>query len=309
MAGNVNSNQSDTPMNQTPNNGFLVGANGEMFTAATTPTPTPSPGATAVPAIAAPMFLVSGVELAIACCQAGIVGSLTRNHCRDDAEMVEQLKTVSEALKRFADSNPGKVIGPLAMNISPNFSQDEFRRHLECCKRHGVRIIVTSVGDPTLNAPLVQDAGLLHFHDATTIRVAEKAAAAGVAARVGYESRESEGTQTPLETLARGLGSCRDLAVLFVEAARCLRFGARLCSGYLYRPERLESEMESTHAWAEVFVPGAGWITFDPTNRSVGGRNLIPVAVAREIWQVTPVSGAFTGAGNAYRGLWVEVVQ
>ncbi|MBU8874611.1 transglutaminase family protein [Reyranella sp. MMS21-HV4-11] len=130
---------------------------------------------------------------------------------------------------------------------------------------------------------------------------------AGVAARVGYESRESEGTQTPLETLARGLGSCRDLAVLFVEAARCLRFGARLCSGYLYRPERLESEMESTHAWAEVFVPGAGWITFDPTNRSVGGRNLIPVAVAREIWQVTPVSGAFTGAGNAYRGLWVEV--
>lgn len=130
---------------------------------------------------------------------------------------------------------------------------------------------------------------------------------AGVAARVGYESRESEGTQTPLETLARGLGSCRDLAVLFVEAARCLRFGARLCSGYLYRPERLGSEMESTHAWAEVFVPGAGWITFDPTNRSVGGRNLIPVAVAREIWQVTPVSGAFTGAGNAYRGLWVEV--
>ncbi len=130
---------------------------------------------------------------------------------------------------------------------------------------------------------------------------------AGVAARVGYESRESEGTQTPLETLARGLGSCRDLAVLFVEAARCLRFGARLCSGYLYRPERLESETESTHAWAEVFVPGAGWITFDPTNRSVGGRNLIPVAVAREIWQVTPVSGAFTGAGNAYRGLWVEV--
>jgi len=130
---------------------------------------------------------------------------------------------------------------------------------------------------------------------------------AGVAARVGYESRESEGTQTPLETLARGLGSCRDLAVLFVEAARCLRFGARLCSGYLYRPKRLESETESTHAWAEVFVPGAGWITFDPTNRSVGGRNLIPVAVAREIWQVTPVSGAFTGAGNAYRGLWVEV--
>lgn len=132
-----------------------------------------------LPAFAAPMFLVSGPELAIACCQAGIVGSLTRNHTRDFEEMEAQLKTVREALDRFADTHPGKTVGPLAMNISPNFSQEEFRRHLECCKRYGVRIIVTSVGDPTLNAPLVQEYGLLHFHDATTIRFAEKAAAAG----------------------------------------------------------------------------------------------------------------------------------
>ena len=131
---------------------------------------------------------------------------------------------------------------------------------------------------------------------------------AGVAAQISYQSRESEGTQAPLETLDRGWGSCRDLAVLFVEAARCLGFGARLCSGYLHRPE-LEgiATQDTTHAWAEVFVPGAGWITFDPTNRSVGGRNLIPVAVAREIWQVTPVSGSFTGASDAFAGLEVEV--
>lgn len=131
----------------------------------------------------------------------------------------------------------------------------------------------------------------------------------GVAERIRYQSRETEGTQTPLETLARGIGSCRDLAVLFVEAARCLRFGARVCSGYLYRPDRAAEHLEadSTHAWAEVYVPGAGWITFDPTNRSVGGSNLIPVAVAREIWQVTPVSGDFIGAGNAFGGLWVDL--
>lgn len=132
-----------------------------------------------LPAFAAPMFLVSGVELAIACCQAGIVGSLTRNHCRDLAEMEQQLKAVREALDRFADTHPDRVIGPLCMNISPTFGQDEFREHLAICKRYGVRIIVTSVGDPTLNAPLVQEYGLLHFHDATTIRFAEKAAAAG----------------------------------------------------------------------------------------------------------------------------------
>jgi nitronate monooxygenase len=132
-----------------------------------------------LPAFAAPMFLVSGTDLAIACCQAGIVGSLTRNHCRDFEEMENQLRTVSEALARFADAHPTRVIGPLCMNISPNFSQEEFRAHLDCCRRYGVRIIVTSVGDPTQNAPLVQEYDMFHFHDATTIRFAEKAAAAG----------------------------------------------------------------------------------------------------------------------------------
>ena len=132
-----------------------------------------------LPAFAAPMFLCSGPELAIACCQAGIVGSLTRNHCRDDAEMIEQLRVVSEALKQFAEAHPGKVIGPLAMNISPNASAEDFRAQLAACQQYGVGIIVTSVGDPTRNAPLVHEYGLLHFHDATTIRFAEKAAAAG----------------------------------------------------------------------------------------------------------------------------------
>lgn len=133
-----------------------------------------------LPAFAAPMFLCSGTDLAIACCQAGIIGSLTRNHCRDLEELVDQLTTVTEALARFADAQPGRKIGPLAVNISPTFGQEEFRRHLDACRRYGVRIIVTSVGDPTQNAPLVREYGMLHFHDATTIRFAEKAAAAGV---------------------------------------------------------------------------------------------------------------------------------
>ncbi len=133
-----------------------------------------------LPAFAAPMFLCSGVELAVASCQAGIIGSLTRNHCRDLGELEAQLKAVSERLARFAGKHPARKTGLLAVNISPSFSTDEFREHLKVCRRFGVRIIVTSVGDPTLNAPLVQDAGMLHFHDATTIRFAEKAATAGV---------------------------------------------------------------------------------------------------------------------------------
>ena len=132
----------------------------------------------------------------------------------------------------------------------------------------------------------------------------------GVAARINYQSREVEGTQSPTQTLDRGWGSCRDLAVLFAEAARSLGFGARVVSGYLHNPnlDRAGSTgAGSTHAWAEVYVPGAGWITFDPTNRSVGGFNLIPVAVARHIRQVMPVSGSFVGATDAFLGMEVEV--
>lgn len=133
-----------------------------------------------LPAMAAPMFLVSGPELAVACCKAGVIGSLTRNHCRDDAELEVQLATVTETLARHADENPGAVIGPLSVNISPSTGADVFRAQIAICKRYGVDVIVTSVGDPTANAPLVQDVGILHFHDATSLRFAEKAAAAGV---------------------------------------------------------------------------------------------------------------------------------
>ena len=129
----------------------------------------------------------------------------------------------------------------------------------------------------------------------------------GVASTVLYRSRDEEGTQSPIATLDRGWGSCRDFAVLFAEAARCLGFGARIVSGYLYAPGPCAVGAGATHAWAEVFVPGAGWITFEPTNRSVGGANLIPVAVARDILQVVPVAGSFVGAFDAPLGMTVEV--
>jgi transglutaminase-like putative cysteine protease len=133
----------------------------------------------------------------------------------------------------------------------------------------------------------------------------------GVSEAVQYQTREEEGAQTPVETLNRGWGSCRDFAVLFTEAARTLGFGARIVSGYLYNPSQQSvgsSDTGSTHAWAEVFVPGAGWITFDPTNRSVGGFNLIPVAVARDIRQTIPVSGSFVGGTSTFAEMSVEVL-
>ncbi len=131
-----------------------------------------------------------------------------------------------------------------------------------------------------------------------------------VTTQIAYQGRETEGTQGPLETLDRGWGTCRDFAVLFAEAVRTLEFGARLVSGYLFDPFENRvgtTEAGATHAWVEVFVPGAGWIPFDPTNRSFGSANLVSVAVARNIHQISPVSGSFRGTNSDFRDLDVTV--
>jgi transglutaminase-like putative cysteine protease len=134
----------------------------------------------------------------------------------------------------------------------------------------------------------------------------------GVATQISYQSRETEGTQTPIETLIRGWGSCRDLAVLFIEAARSLGFGARVVTGYLYRASADGGSSGgigagATHAWADIYVPGAGWISYDPTNRTVGGHDLIRVAVTRDISQAVPIKGSFVGPPGSYLGMTVDV--
>ncbi len=127
---------------------------------------------------------------------------------------------------------------------------------------------------------------------------------------IEYEAREDEGTQSPLVTLERRRGSCRDIAVLMIEAVRWLGFGARIVSGYLInRNSGLVGSggTGSTHAWVEIFLPGAGWISFDPTNRTVGDFSVIPIAVARDIKQAVPVSGSYAGEAADFLGMSVEV--
>ncbi len=114
-----------------------------------------------------------------------------------------------------------------------------------------------------------------------------------------YERRIAKGTQSALETLERRRGSCRDFATLMMEAARALGFAARFVSGYLYVPDRDTGEHYlgggSTHAWCQIYLPGSGWVEFDPTNGIVGNRDLIRVAVAREAQQAIPLHGCYYG--------------
>lgn len=120
-----------------------------------------------------------------------------------------------------------------------------------------------------------------------------------------YRAREEAGTQTPLATLALGSGTCRDFAVLMVETCRAMGFGARLVSGYVH--DAAAQGAGSTHAWCEVFLPGPGWIAFDPTNGSMDGRDLIRVATVRDMHQAAPISGSFIGRTTDFLGMEVSV--
>lgn len=127
-----------------------------------------------------------------------------------------------------------------------------------------------------------------------------------------YKEREAVGVQPPLETLELGSGSCRDFAVFMMEAARSLGLAARFVSGYLYDRQLVGAASGlvgggSTHAWAQVFLPGAGWVEFDPTNALIGGRNLIRVAVARDASQAAPLIGSYSGAPEDFVSMSVEV--
>jgi transglutaminase-like putative cysteine protease len=125
-------------------------------------------------------------------------------------------------------------------------------------------------------------------------------------ARVSYRAREEPGVQDAAETLALGSGSCRDSAALFMEAARCLGLAARFVSGYI-QAEPSAFNYGATHAWAEVYLPGAGWKGFDPSIGQMAGAQHIPVAVARLPESVPPVAGSYHGVPGAGLsvGVWV----
>ena len=147
---------------------------------------------------------------------------------------------------------------------------------------------------------------------------------------LAYAARDEEGTQTPLETLQLGSGSCRDYALLMMEAARRLGVATRFVSGYLYDATLDSRAVEaassnaipnptpdaatavtgagSTHAWLQAYLPGAGWVAYDPTNNLMGSAHLIRVGVARDPAQAAPISGSWFGASDAYKGMTATVV-
>ena len=132
----------------------------------------------------------------------------------------------------------------------------------------------------------------------------------GINEEFEYLRRSEKGVQSPAETIRRRSGSCRDFAVLMMEAVRSLGFAARFVSGYIFVPEASATAAVGgghTHGWMQAYLPGAGWVDFDPTNSIVGNRNLIRVAVAWDQRNALPLYGTFIGPGSAFLGMHVEV--
>jgi transglutaminase-like putative cysteine protease len=131
----------------------------------------------------------------------------------------------------------------------------------------------------------------------------------GIKGTFKHVLRNAKGIQGPLQTLELGSGSCRDLAMLMIEAVRSLGMAARFVSGYLHIPDDDERYVGggNTHAWAQVYLPGPGWVDFDPSNGIVGNRDLIRVAVVRDPRQAIPLHGTWMGTRTDYLGMNVDV--
>ena len=135
---------------------------------------------------------------------------------------------------------------------------------------------------------------------------------AAIGRTLRYVPRDEEGTQSPTETLALGSGSCRDFALLMMEAIRRLGVAARFVSGYLYDAalDGGSDEVQGsgvTHAWLQAYLPGSGWLTYDPTNNLTGGSQLIRVAMVRNPDHASPVSGSWFGTPGSYIGMSASV--
>ncbi|MGA3306073.1 MAG: transglutaminase family protein [Stellaceae bacterium] len=214
-----------------------------------------------------------------------------------DEEPASELRFESRlSLEHFEVAEPDYALEARAKTYPFAYSEDELPNLGQALRRHHP-------------SPEI-DSWMLQFLDAgkttDTMELLRRVILA-VKERFVYEGRTEKGVQSPDETLRRGRGSCRDFALLMMEGVRSLGLAARFVSGYIFVPGDGTVGGGSTHAWMQVYLPGAGWVDFDPTNSAVGNRNLIRVAVAWDPAQALPLWGTFFGYRSSFRSMEVSV--
>jgi transglutaminase-like putative cysteine protease len=200
-------------------------------------------------------------------------------------------------LEHFADSMPEYPLEAYARTYPFRYSDEDFS-NLE-------RALAHHYPDQSVSTWALQ---FLDPSDSTDTMKILRAMTCGIREKFVYTRRIEKGVQTPEETLRIRRGSCRDFAVLMMEATRSLGVAARFVSGYIFVPNSSGlAGAGATHAWVQAYLPGAGWIDFDPTNSIIGNRNLIRVAVAWTPEQVLPLWGTYAGSPKAFLGMDVTV--
>jgi transglutaminase-like putative cysteine protease len=223
-----------------------------------------------------------------------------------DGGVSDQLKIVSSLdLKHYPGVRrlAGEGLDPVAESYPFGYAADEFPDLARLMERHHP--------DPERKVDAWAH-GFLNKGAPTRTMDMLVAMTQAIKADFKYIGREAEGTNLPTKTLETRSGACRDFALLMMEALRSLGLAARFVSGYVYDEELVDSAEPTvgggaTHAWCSVYLPGAGWIEFDPTNGLIAGRNLIRVCVARAPEQAVPIAGGFIGARNDYLRMAIDV--
>lgn len=223
------------------------------------------------------------------------------------SEMSTELSFESEiVIERYPDDTTSLEIEPYAQSLPFNYLDTEYPDLAPAIARRdsdpsGVVDIwalgFTAPGGPTDTLSLL-------------IRMTES-----IKQDFTYIARETAGVQTAAETLSLRSGTCRDYALLMMEAVRSLGIAAHFVTGYLYDPT-LDKGTNSdapvlgagaTHAWCEVYLPGLGWVSFDPTNGRYGSEDLIRIGIARAPEQAQPLSGLLKGDPSTALGMDVQV--
>jgi transglutaminase-like putative cysteine protease len=215
------------------------------------------------------------------------------------SELATTLEIVSEVIIEHFDDTP------LDFVVDPEATFYPFTYSAEDVARLAPQRAMAWYGDYAAVEQYLREIGLMAAHGWQTFSVLDTFNRA-IARDFRYKAREEQGVQSPGQTLATRSGSCRDLAALFLDGCRLLGLASRFISGY-HTSYANETGPGSTHAWAEVYIPGPGWTGFDPTAGVVTGNEHIAVAVARHPEAVPPVSGSYLGPAAPAPTLAVSV--
>lgn len=215
-----------------------------------------------IPAVCAPMFVVSGPELVTAACQAGLIGALPRQNARSMEIFGDWLRDIRTRLDRHAEENPDARIGPVAVNLATRFDDDELIANLELCSRYGVEIIISAQGNPAELARRVHDWGGVILHDVTSLRFAEKAIQAGVdgVVCIGAGGGGHSGTVSHLVLIPKVRAMFDGIIVMAgaVSTGAAIRAGEILGADLAYLGTRFIATQESNAAEAYKAMLVAG---------------------------------------------------